>query len=98
MPALEYQPSRSRVASSSPLPALRLLVFVWAPASMLAMTLGVLACLNYNSVAGIDLTKSEIVGIALSMNTGPLVGPLQGRSVTNPFYGTLIPTGIGAVA
>ena len=51
---------------------------------------------QYNRVAGTDLSRREIAFIAISMNTGPFVGPLQGRSTFNDFYGRLIPLAVGA--
>jgi hypothetical protein len=95
MVTLEYQPPRTRVRA--PLRLHRLVLCTWVPAALLGMSLGMMACLSYNRTAGTDLTPLEIAGIALSMNTGPLVGPLQGRNPTNDFYGVLIPIGLGAL-
>lgn len=74
-----------------------LLMYVWLPLSLLAMVFGVYGCNQYNRVAGTDLTRPEIAFIAVSMNTGPFVGPLQGRNAFNDCYGRLIPIAVGAL-
>ena len=96
MQTLEYRrPERQKTSRSA---ISRMLLYVWLPLSLIAMGAGVVLCLNYNSSAGTDLLKREIVFIALSMNTGPFVGPLQGRDMTNSFYRMLIPVGIAGLA
>lgn len=75
-----------------------LVLFVWLPIAMVGMMLGLYGCLTYNQHAGTDLTKTEMALITLSMNSGPFVGPLRGRSAFNDFYGRLIPASLGVLA
>ena len=87
MNPLEYESPRSRVPR--PMRIQLLVLLVWLPMSMVGMLLGLYACVQYNRVAGTDLTKTEMTFITVSMNTGPFVGPLQGRNAFDDFYGKL---------
>jgi hypothetical protein len=95
---LEYQLPQTDAGSRPARLGRNVLLYVWLPAALLGTAIGVYACANYNRFAGTDLTLVEIAGIALSMNTGPFVGPLHGRDPFNDFYRMLIPAGLGGLA
>ena len=96
MTRLDYESPRSRVPR--PMRIQLLVLLVWLPMSMVGMLLGLYACVQYNRVAGTDLTKTEMTFITVSMNTGPFVGPLQGRNAFDDFYGKLIPVSLAVLA
>jgi hypothetical protein len=93
MTQLDYESPQSRVRG--PVRILWLVLLVWTPFSVSAMMFGWYGCVRYNSIAGTDITTGQMVLIAVSMNTGPFVGPLQGRDAFNGFYGELIPVAVG---
>ena len=61
-------------------------VLVWLTVSVIGMGLGLWGCVNYNQVAGTDLTKMDIFKTTLWMNTGPFVGPLMEGDMNEWFY------------
>ena len=91
MTVLDYQDPRLR----PPRPGLRIgkrHLFIWLPLSLLAMASAAWACVEYNRVAGTDITPVGMARIAAAMNFGPFLGPLiSGTGFREEFYRRMVP-------
>lgn len=89
-PILDYAQPRPRRWIGCPL------LIPWAAASLLAMLLALMGCLNYNEVAGTDMTAGQIAQAVLGMNLGPFIGPVLASSgFGESFYRYLVPLPTG---
>lgn len=60
-------------------------VAIWLILGLTTSIMAIHTCLEYNKIAGTDLTKAQMSSIGVAVFLGPLVGPIANPGATGEF-------------